>query len=57
MVEYELQSLKAILNKVGEWGMIKALIGEGGGIGRRAGLRIQWGDPWGFNSPLRIFFI
>ena len=23
-----------------------------GGIGRRAGLRIQWGNPWGFESPL-----
>ena len=27
-------------------------LGEGGGIGRRAGLRIQWGNPWGFESPL-----
>src|SRR5216683_5716529 len=26
--------------------------GESGGTGRRAGLRIQWGNPWGFNSPL-----
>src|SRR5262245_19730649 len=25
---------------------------ESGGIGRRAGLRIQRGNPWGFNSPL-----
>ena len=23
-----------------------------GGTGRRAGLRIQWGNPWGFESPL-----
>ena len=23
-----------------------------GGIGRRAGLRIQWSNPWGFESPL-----
>lgn len=23
-----------------------------GGIGRRAGLRILWRDPWGFESPL-----
>ena len=26
--------------------------GESGGIGRRAGLRIQWGNPWEFESPL-----
>ena len=25
---------------------------RGGGIGRRAGFRILWGDPWGFESPL-----
>lgn len=25
---------------------------SGGGIGRRAGLRILWGNPWGFDSPL-----
>ena len=25
---------------------------ESGGIGRRAGLRIQWGNPWEFESPL-----
>ena len=25
---------------------------ESGGIGRRAGFRIRWGDPWGFESPL-----
>src|ERR1700757_4561248 len=25
---------------------------ESGEIGRRAGLRIQWGNPWGFDSPL-----
>ena len=25
---------------------------ESGGIGRRAGFRIQWGNPWGFESPL-----
>jgi hypothetical protein len=25
---------------------------ESGGIGRRAGLRIQWGNLWGFESPL-----
>src|SRR5690606_14783428 len=27
-----------------------------GGIGRRAGLRILWGNPWGFDSPLEHFF-
>src|SRR5690606_38597788 len=27
-------------------------LGESGGIGRRAGLRIQWGNPWEFESPL-----
>src|SRR3990172_7819800 len=26
--------------------------GESGGIGRRAGLRIPWVKPWGFDSPL-----
>ena len=26
--------------------------GESGGIGRRAGFRIQWGNPWEFESPL-----
>ena len=25
---------------------------ESGGTGRRAGLRIQWGNSWGFKSPL-----
>jgi hypothetical protein len=25
---------------------------ESGGIGRRAGFRIQWGNPWEFESPL-----
>ena len=25
---------------------------ESGGTGRRAGLRIQWDIPWGFESPL-----
>src|SRR3954465_7379102 len=25
---------------------------ESGGIGRRAGLRIQWGNPWEVESPL-----
>src|SRR5581483_4388960 len=25
---------------------------ESGGTGRRAGLRIRWGNPWGFDSPL-----
>jgi hypothetical protein len=25
---------------------------ESGGTGRRAGLRIQWGNLWGFKSPL-----
>src|SRR5216117_1064191 len=25
---------------------------ESGGTGRRAGLRIQWGNSWGFESPL-----
>jgi integrase len=29
---------------------------ESGGIGRRAGFRIQWGNPWGFESPLSHFF-
>lgn len=29
-----------------------ALTRGSGGIGRRAGLRIQWGNPWGFESPL-----
>ena len=24
---------------------------EDGGTGRRAGFRIQWGNPWGFDSP------
>ncbi len=26
--------------------------GESGGTGRRAGFRIQWGNLWGFESPL-----
>ena len=26
--------------------------GESGGIGIRAGFRCQWGNPWGFESPL-----
>src|SRR2546429_9969523 len=26
--------------------------GESGGTGRRAGLRIQWGKPWGVEAPL-----
>ena len=30
---------------------------ESGGIGRRAGLRIQWGNPCRFNSCLSHFFI
>ncbi len=25
---------------------------ESGGIGRRAGFRFQWGNPWEFESPL-----
>ncbi len=25
---------------------------ESGGIGRRAGFRIPWGNPWEFESPL-----
>ena len=25
---------------------------ESGGTGRRAGFRCQWGNPWGFESPL-----
>src|SRR5207302_719693 len=25
---------------------------ESGGTGRRAGLRIPWGNPWGFDPPL-----
>ena len=25
---------------------------ESGGTGRRAGFRFQWGNPWGFESPL-----
>ncbi len=25
---------------------------ESGGIGRRAGFRCQWGNPWEFESPL-----
>ena len=25
---------------------------ESGGTGRRAGFRCQWGNPWGFDSPL-----
>ena len=25
---------------------------ESGGIGRRAGFRTPWGNPWGFESPL-----
>ena len=25
---------------------------ESGGIGRRAGFRFLWGNPWGFESPL-----
>ena len=28
------------------------LNGESGGIGRRAGFRFQWGNPWEFESPL-----
>jgi hypothetical protein len=27
-------------------------LGESGGIGRRAGFRFQWGNPWEFESPL-----
>ena len=30
---------------------------ENGGIGRRARLRIWWGDLWGFESPFSHFFV
>lgn len=29
---------------------------ESGGIGRRAGFRFQWGNPWEFESPLSYQF-
>src|SRR5262249_24113354 len=28
---------------------------ESGGTGRRAGLRIRWGNPWGVDAPLSHF--
>src|SRR5690349_13338579 len=30
--------------------MFPVLSGDRGGTGRRAGLRILWGNPWGFDS-------
>ena len=32
--------------------VIGLVLCESGGIGRRAGFRIQWGNPWEFESPL-----
>ncbi len=36
--------------------VLRIIAGESGGIGRRAGLRIQWDFPWGFDSPLSHIF-
>lgn len=33
-------------------GGVTVVARESGGIGRRAGFRILWGNPWEFKSPL-----